>query len=233
MPSIARFCRLMRCYCEELSVGYDQSNRWDVRDGGETDCSALVIHCLREAGFDTGSASWTGDMADELCAHGWRRVRPDGNPKKGDIILNEAHHVIACIDDDGTCAWASIDERGRASGGQAGDQTGRETRIGPYYVYRHGWDWYLRYGSGESEPARESGGKMKREWWSPIVVAVGDRGELVGLVQRTLNDRGYGCGEADGIFGGNTLRAVRSFQSAKGISADGEVGPETASRLFS
>lgn len=33
------------------------------------------------------------------------------------------------------CAWASIDERGKASGGAIGDQTGRELKTGDYYNF--------------------------------------------------------------------------------------------------
>ena len=33
------------------------------------------------------------------------------------------------------CAWASIDERGRASGGKAGDQTGNEVKVGNWYKF--------------------------------------------------------------------------------------------------
>ena len=33
------------------------------------------------------------------------------------------------------CGWASIDERGRASGGAAGDQTGREVKVGAWYNF--------------------------------------------------------------------------------------------------
>lgn len=33
------------------------------------------------------------------------------------------------------CGWASIDERGKASGGAAGDQTGREVKTGPWYYF--------------------------------------------------------------------------------------------------
>ena len=33
------------------------------------------------------------------------------------------------------CAWASIDERGRASGGRAGDQTGSEVKVGYWYKF--------------------------------------------------------------------------------------------------
>ena len=33
------------------------------------------------------------------------------------------------------CGWASIDERGRVSGGAAGDQTGREVKVGEWYNF--------------------------------------------------------------------------------------------------
>ena len=33
------------------------------------------------------------------------------------------------------CGWASIDERGKAKGGKAGDQTGKELKIGPWYYF--------------------------------------------------------------------------------------------------
>lgn len=33
------------------------------------------------------------------------------------------------------CGWASIDERGRASGGQKGDQTGKEVKTGNWYWF--------------------------------------------------------------------------------------------------
>lgn len=39
---------------------------------------------------------------------------------------------------------AHIDERGRASGGRSGDQTGRELSIKPGYIYNGGWDYCIR-----------------------------------------------------------------------------------------
>ena len=33
------------------------------------------------------------------------------------------------------CGWASIDENGKATGGQKGDQTGREVRTGNWYSF--------------------------------------------------------------------------------------------------
>ena len=147
MASLTKLIERMRHYCAVASVGYDQSNRWDVRDGGETDCSALVITCLREAGFDVGSATFTGNMSANLTRRGWARISPDGHPRAGDILLNDRHHVAVCLGG-GRLAQASIDENGNATGGRPGDQTGRETNITTYYDYP--WDCYLRY-TGESE----------------------------------------------------------------------------------
>ena len=43
------------------------------------------------------------------------------------------------------CGWASQDERGRASGGRAGDQTGLEVKIGEWYYF--GQQYVLRWKS--------------------------------------------------------------------------------------
>ena len=57
-------------------------------------------------------------------------------------------------------------------------------------------------------------------------------GEDIKAVQNKLNSLGYNCGTADGYYGNATKSAVISFQSAKGLTADGEVGPATWSALF-
>ena len=152
--SIKVFCEAMRKACEDWSLGYDQSQRWNVYDGGECDCSSLVIWALRQAGFDTGEASYTGDMSDELTARGWQRLPfALSSVRAGDILLNDEHHVCAVIAGSGstaTIAQASIDERGCATGGASGDQSGSETNTKTVYVYRYGWDCILRY-SGDSD----------------------------------------------------------------------------------
>ena len=60
----------------------------------------------------------------------------------------------------------------------------------------------------------------------------GSKGELVELVQQMLNEKGYSCGSADGIFGTKTKNAVEKYQKAKGLSVDGIVGDNTYSKLF-
>lgn len=51
-------------------------------------------------------------------------------------------------------------------------------------------------------------------------------GQLVSKVQRLLKERGYSV-TVDGIWGSKTKSAVQSLQKAKGLSADGIVGPAT------
>lgn len=146
MPSIDMFCNRMRYWCDEGNLGYSQGDRWNITEGGNCDCSSLVIHCLQEAGFDTGGASYTGNMSSNLCDRGWCRVANDGNPQPGDILLNDSDHVAVWLGD--CLAQASIDENGNISGGAGGDQSGWETNTRSYYDYP--WNCYLRY-SGDTD----------------------------------------------------------------------------------
>jgi hypothetical protein len=66
---------------------------------------------------------------------------------RGDIILNETHHVC-CYIGNGQIVQASINELGTTTGGQTGDQTGKEIYVRDFYTYKYGWDCVLRYGNG-------------------------------------------------------------------------------------
>lgn len=155
MASLNTLIERMRYWCVSVSLGYSQTDRWNIRPGGNCDCSSLVIHCLREAGFDTGSASYTGNMSANLTARGWRRMPVDGNPHPGDILLNDYHHVAVYLGG-GKLAQASISENNTISG-VGGDQTGRETNVRNYYNYP--WNCYLRF-MGESEDNMTSAGDV-------------------------------------------------------------------------
>ncbi|WP_426404169.1 peptidoglycan-binding domain-containing protein [Streptomyces sp. R-07] len=54
----------------------------------------------------------------------------------------------------------------------------------------------------------------------------GNRGSDVTALQYLLNGQGAQLA-ADGVFGAGTDTAVRSFQSSRGLDADGIVGPDT------
>lgn len=60
----------------------------------------------------------------------------------------------------------------------------------------------------------------------------GNRGTQVKVLQFLLNETGYDCGEADGIFGTKTTAAVKAFQKAKGLTVDGICGKNTWTKIL-
>ena len=56
---------------------------------------------------------------------------------------------------------------------------------------------------------------------------VGSHSEEVRQIQQKLKSWGYYSGDADGIFGMETKKAVLSFQRKNGLTADGIAGPAT------
>lgn len=150
---VGRFVSRMIYYTDIVNVGYDQltPDRWNIRDGGECDCSSLVIRCLQEAGFNAEKkgATYTGNMRSILKSLGWSVLAWNiNNVRAGDILLNDTYHTCAVISGSGKTALvaqASIDENNYGWGGKAGDQTGYETNIKTVYTYSHGWNCILRY----------------------------------------------------------------------------------------
>ncbi|QGT99927.1 hypothetical protein SYNTR_1334 [Candidatus Syntrophocurvum alkaliphilum] len=63
--------------------------------------------------------------------------------------------------------------------------------------------------------------------YSDQTLSIGSRGEAVSALQDDLTRQGFNTYGVDGIFGQNTHNAVENFQRAKGIQADGIVGPQT------
>jgi peptidoglycan hydrolase-like protein with peptidoglycan-binding domain len=59
----------------------------------------------------------------------------------------------------------------------------------------------------------------------------GSSGPLVKQLQQRLKDKGLNPGEIDGVFGLGTKAAVRDFQKANGLEADGMVGQKTWNAL--
>lgn len=135
--------------------GYDQTKRW----GPDYDCSSLLISAWEQAGVKVkeAGATYTGNMRSAFLRCGFEDVTAEINLKtgaglqRGDIMLNTQHHTAMSIGS-GQIVHASINEKGKATGGKAGDQTGREICVRSYYQYPKGWDRVLRYvGSGEKE----------------------------------------------------------------------------------
>ncbi len=57
------------------------------------------------------------------------------------------------------------------------------------------------------------------------------RGPLIQSVQAQLNAKGFNAGTVDGVWGDNTMRALRAWQSANGINPSGEIDDQTWAQL--
>ena len=62
---------------------------------------------------------------------------------------------------------------------------------------------------------------------------LGSRGMEVLQLQQALNALGYDTNGADGKFGKGTERAVKAYQQANGLTADGKAGVKTLAQLYS
>ena len=62
----------------------------------------------------------------------------------------------------------------------------------------------------------------------------GSQGDEVKRLQQTLIDKGYDVGKsgADGIYGAQTAAAVKRYQQAQGLAADGIAGQKTQAALW-
>jgi len=129
------------------SHGYDQIYRWGER--GDYDCSSAIITAWKSVGVPL-TCTYTGNMKKDFLANGFKDVTDKVNRAtgfgmlRGDVLLNELHHV-AMYCGNGYEVEASINEKGTATGGKPGDQTGREIRLRTYRNYP--WDCVLRYSS--------------------------------------------------------------------------------------
>lgn len=224
----------MEAWAADDSHGYDQQYRWGER--GDYDCSAAVIQAWELAGVPVKSsgATYTGNMRGVFLRCGFQDVTGSvdlasgSGLQRGDVLLNIANHT-AMYCGDGMEVEASINENGGTTGGQPGDQTGREFLVRPYRNYP--WDCVLRYTGAESgEP-----GYTKPTYEYTVRLGLLKEGMAdmqVQTVQELLAARGYYSGDCDGIMGELTKRAVMGYQADTGLLTDGEVGGDTWTRLI-
>jgi murein DD-endopeptidase MepM/ murein hydrolase activator NlpD len=78
---------------------------------------------------------------------------------------------------------------------------------------------------------RRAFGKRGRPAFGSRTMKLGDRGWDVAAMQYILARRGYPPGAIDAVFGPMTDTALRNFQGALGLTADGLAGPATIAGL--
>jgi len=59
------------------------------------------------------------------------------------------------------------------------------------------------------------------------LIKQGARGNYVCIAQDNLNTLGYNTNGLDGIFGGQTLNAVKNYQKSRNLTVDGIIGCNT------
>lgn len=132
--------------------GYDQQYRW----GPNYDCSSLIISAYKQAGVNTGGATYTGDMRQNFLNNGFYEVKSSVNLRtgsglqKGDVLIKTKHTVMVSAVNGSrvTIVHASGNEWGGATGGKSGDQTGKEILTQNYYY--DSWYTVLRYKEGNT-----------------------------------------------------------------------------------
>lgn len=160
MGVIEKAIAQMEVWAADPAHGYDQIKRWG--ESGDYDCSSAVIMAWELAGVPVKSkgATYTGNMYKIFTGCGFADVTKtvklsDGSGlERGDVLLNYVHHV-AMYCGKGKEVEASINEKGTASGGKPGDQTGKEFLIRTYRNYP--WDCVLRYTKDTSGTSENSG----------------------------------------------------------------------------
>lgn len=140
MPDIQKAIETAKQIAADNTHGYDQEERLGNPD---YDCSSFVSKCLRDAGFNVAADSWTGNLYSQLIKCGFKNVK-DPAVKAGDIFLTPERHVVIAVSPT-KIAHASINEKGKITGGKPGDQTGKEICIRSFYTPSYGWKYHLRY----------------------------------------------------------------------------------------
>lgn len=167
---------------------------WGASDGGY-DCSHFVITAYKQAGIDTG-ASYTGDMYSLFKAKGFQDVTSSCNlstgagMKKGDVLLNTAHHTAMVQINGGT----TVEARGKSYG------------IVANVAYRnYPWDFVLRYTESSSDSTGismspkatitvpEGLGKYYTYMrWDAITNMDTEQGRLIKTAGKNYDSEGYG-----------------------------------------
>lgn len=221
----------MEKMAKDNSHGYDQTYRWGEK--GDYDCSAAVITAFQQAGVPvkTKGATYTGNMLTVFKQCGFQDITAKINLatgsglQRGDVLLNTVHHT-ALYCGNGKEVEASINEKGTATGGQPGDQTGKEFLIRSYRNYP--WTHVLRYTGGKTVSSGTSGTATSKAGLIgscnvPLkTFLVGAADPQVKSIQILLNAKGYKGkdGKAldiDGELGENTAYAIEQLQKKAGM----------------
>lgn len=225
------------------NLGYDQGQRFSFLDKSnhrinrntETDCSALSSGIWWLAGAMTDDAishePYTGNIEEYAVAsngssrniEGWSKDQIMSVWKPGDMILGPGHVVLVSNRKDSSGNYmvlsAEGDERGQASGGQAGDQTGKEVVIKSMYMRSRGWTRIL---SPNTTTAANTSSVTTTVL--PLLHLNDDGGASGQQLKHWLHANfSYAANvdDSNGFIGNDTWKAMSEFASRVGLLAEG------------
>jgi len=200
-------------------------------------CAMLVSAAIREAcGNSTADAKavlhgvWPYAACNQLydaAPAAYKGRRGSWNPKPGDVIVfsyggGSRDHTGMVYKVDSTTVYTRE--------GNSGDMCRKKSyKLTDSTIYGYVRPKYADAASGDTA---DTAPEKEKCAVSTCVIKRGSVGMGVIALQAALNALGYSCGAADGEFGPDTEAALKSFQKANGLTADGEAGAETLAKLW-
>ena len=171
------------------------------------DCSGLVVKHLMDAGLLKGDRTANGLYYDECRAIGKNELAAGDLVFKKYAASSRVYHVGVYMGD-----------------GSVVHSKGRDDGVIRESISKTGWNRFGRlkaFGGGTSGYVR-----LLKNTGRPYM-----SGADVMAVQAALLDKGVNPGGIDGVYGPATEAAVKAYQKANALEADGIVGPKTWVKL--
>lgn len=219
----------MNTACNNVNLGYDQSNRLGVITYGvytktktECDCSSLVRACIKEAtGKDVGNFN-TENEASVLEKSGLfhKRIAYVNQTKtpiyNGDVLVTKTKgHTVIVV-----------------SGNPRSRKSTINTSTNTSTVKYTQKDFIKDVQSAIGVKVDGIVGVKTLSALPLISKNKNTKHKVVKPLQKYLNIIGCSCGAVDGEFGEKTASAVKKFQQAKKLTVDGVVGQNTWKKLL-
>ena len=212
--------------------GYDQGQRFSFdpdRDGKniipnrEGDCSAVNASAAKAGGanVDMSDPISTANLAERFKDAGAEIIAFESldQMEDGDYIIGAGH---TCYQLDGKFFSMESDENGEASGGEAGNQTGKEWVLRNPYVRSRGWQVIARFHDSGEDISAPSDSLMRLGSGGDNVLAWTSWLRAMFSYARNVTPGRY--------FGNDTAQATIEFQRRAGLTPDGIVGKNTLAK---
>ena len=237
-------------YTQAKKVKFDLSK---IKTPCETDCSAFMTVCAISGGakIEYGSnAPTTSTMKNAFVKSGNYTVLTDKKYltsdkylKRGDILVKAGSHTVMVLENGTTSTtkkpttskkndnvetyqkWLNKSfDMDLVVDGKYGDNT-KKASI-------KAWQTLVNIAFRTKVKVNGVFDAKSKEVAKKFVVKNGNKSNFVFVLQGLLNANGFSC-SVDGIFGNGTESQVKAFQTKNKLIADGVVGANTWTKLFS